>query len=83
MYVNIFFHHTTWESTCDTLLSSATNHDDNTVSVAQGVTVTPRATKQLLPPDRLFKYIYIYISLRKTKIGHIRIINLFPSCYGY
>ena len=28
-------------------------------------------------------YIYIYISLRKTKTGHIRIINLFPSCYGY
>ena len=23
------------------------------------------------------------ISLRKTKTGHIRIINLFPSCYGY
>ena len=28
-------------------------------------------------------YIYIYISLGKTKAGHIRIINLFPSCYGY
>ena len=28
-------------------------------------------------------YIYIYISLRKTKTGHNRIINLFPSCYGY
>ncbi len=28
-------------------------------------------------------YIYIYIPLRKTKNGHIRIINLFPSCYGY
>ena len=28
-------------------------------------------------------YIYIYIPLRKTKTGHIRIINLFPSCYGY
>ena len=25
-------------------------------------------------------YIYIYISLRKTKTGHIRILNLFPSC---
>ena len=25
-------------------------------------------------------YIYIYIPLRKTKTGHIRIINLFPSC---
>ena len=25
----------------------------------------------------IYIYIYIYISLRKTKIGHIRIINLF------
>ena len=34
-------------------------------------------------------YVYIYICVcvffffRKTKTGHIRIINLFPSCYGY
>ena len=28
-------------------------------------------------------HIYIYVSLRKTKIGQLRIINLFPSCYGY
>ena len=35
---------------------------DNTVSVAQGGTATPGATKQLLPPDRVFlKNIYIYI----------------------
>ena len=37
---------------------------DNTVSVAQGGTATPGATKQLLPPDRVSKriiYIYIYI----------------------
>ena len=37
---------------------------DNTVSVAQGGTATPGATKQLLPPDKRFKriiYIYIYI----------------------
>ena len=33
---NFFFHHTTCESTCDTLSSSATNQGDNTVSVAQG-----------------------------------------------
>ena len=32
---------------------------------------------------KLYIYIYIYISLRKTKTGLIRIINLFPSCYGY
>ena len=59
-----FFHHTTCESTCDTLTTSAANQGDNTVSVAQGGTATPSATKQLLPPDRVFKtiiYIYIYI----------------------
>ena len=34
---------------------------DNTVSVAQGGTATPGATKQLLPPDRVFKrIIYTY-----------------------
>ena len=27
--------------------------------------------------------IYIYTSLRKNKTGHIRIINLFPSCYVF
>ena len=31
----------------------------------------------------IYIYIYIYISLRKNKIGHIRIMNLFPSCYGF
>ena len=34
---------------------------DNTVSVAQGGTVTPGATKQLLPPDRVLRELYIYI----------------------
>ena len=53
-----FFHHTTCESTCDTLASSAANQGDNTVSVAQGGTATPGATKQLLPPDRVFKRKY-------------------------
>ena len=51
----IFFHHTTCESTCDILASSAANQGDNTVSVAQGGTATPSATEQLLPPDRVFK----------------------------
>ena len=33
-----------------------------TVSVAQGGTATPGDTKQLLPPDRVFKRnIYLYI----------------------
>ena len=39
------------ESTCGTITSSAANQGDNTVSVAQGSTATPGATKQLLPPD--------------------------------
>ena len=41
---------------------------DNTVSVAQGGTATPGATKQLLPPDRILRelYIYIYIYIYTT-----------------
>ena len=59
---NFFFHHTMCESTCDTLSSSAANQGDNTVSVAQGGTATLGATKQLLPPDKVFKRnIYLYI----------------------
>ena len=42
--LHIFFHHTTCESTCDTLTSSAANQGDNTVSVAQDGTATPGAT---------------------------------------
>ena len=35
-------------------------------------------------PIYIYIYIYIYIFLlEKTKTGHIRIINLFPSCYGF
>ena len=40
---------------------------DNTISVAQGGTATPGATKQLLPLDRVFQrviyiwHIYIYM----------------------
>ena len=62
--VNIFFYHTTCESTCDTLASSAANQGDNTVSVAQGGTATPGATEQLLPPDRVFKR-NIYLCIHK------------------
>ena len=47
---------------CDTLTLSAANQGYNTVSVAQGSTATPGATKQLLTPDRVFKRnIYLYI----------------------
>ena len=45
LYIYISFHHTTCESTCDTLASSAANQGDSTVSVAQGGTATPGATE--------------------------------------
>ena len=35
--------------------------DDNTVSLAQGGTTTSGATKQLLPPDRVLRELYICI----------------------
>ena len=44
--------------------------DDNTVSVAQGDTATPGTTKQLLPPDKVFKrniYIYTHTHTRSIK----------------
>ena len=43
--------------------------DDSTVSVAQGGIATPGATKQLLPPDRVLRelYIHIYIYARSIK----------------
>ena len=51
---SMYFHHRC-ESMSDTLPSLATNQGDNTVLVAQGGTATPGTTKQLLPPDRVFK----------------------------
>ena len=42
--------------------SSAANQGDNTVSVAQGGTTTPGATKQLLSPDRVL-ILNVYILL--------------------
>ena len=39
IYIFCFFHHTTCESTCNTLTSSAANQGDNTVLVAQGGTI--------------------------------------------
>ena len=63
IYIYIYiYHHTTCESTYDTLTSSAANQGYNTVSVAEGGTATPGAIMQLLPPDRVFKRnIYLYI----------------------
>ena len=74
MYLIFIFIITTCESTCDTLLSSAAIQGDNTISVAQGGTATPGATKQLLTPDRVLKGLYIYIytpdqSIAKTTLG--------------
>ena len=47
---------------------SAANQSDNTVLVAQGGTATPGTTKQLLPPDRVFKRnIYPYIRQTNRK----------------
>ena len=67
-YIYFFFHHTMCEITCDTLLSSAANQGDNTVSVAQGSTATPGTTKQLLLSDRVFKrIIYICTYARSIK----------------
>ena len=68
------FPHTTCESMCDTLASSAANQGDNTVSVAQGGTATPGTIEQLLPLDRVFKRnlcisMYIYVYTRSTKSG--------------
>ena len=51
----------------DTLSSSAANQGDNTVSVAQGGTATPGATKQLLPPDRVLRELYIYARSIKSR----------------
>ena len=38
----------------------------NTVSVAQGGTATPSTSKQLFPPDRVLRELYIYIYIQKT-----------------
>ena len=50
---------------------------DNTVSVDQGGTATPGATKQLLPPDRVSRelYIYIYIYIYTHTHTHTRSIK--------
>ena len=45
---------------------------DNTVSVALGGTATPGATKQLLPPDRALRELYIYIYIYIYTPDHLR-----------
>ena len=59
---------------CDTL-------GDNTVSVAQGGTATPVATKQLLPPDRVLKELYIYIYTPDQSIAETTLdVHLYSLC---
>ena len=58
---------------------------DNTVSAAQGVTATPGTTKQLLPPDRVLRelYIYIYIYIYtpdQLRAGTTLDVNLHFQC---
>ena len=65
VYTYIFFHHSTCESTCDTLPSSAGNQSDNTISVAPGGTATPGTNKQLFTTGQVIQYIYIYIYIRQ------------------
>ena len=60
------YKHSVYVYTCDTLPSSAANQGDNTVSVAQGGTATPGATKRIYIYAQvhrcLWMYIYIYFS---------------------
>ena len=57
----IYFHHTTCESTCDTLTSSAANEGDNTVSVAQGSGSFKNNINKTCLQTIIYIYIYIYI----------------------
>ena len=66
-----FFHHTRVKARVIPCPHQPPTRGDNTVSVLQGSTATPGATKQLLPPDRVLRelYIYIYIRLIRAYIG--------------
>ena len=55
-----FFYHTTCESTCDSLHLLAAPRVDNTISVAQDSTATPRATMQL--------FVKIYACVHNTYV---------------
>ena len=70
-----FFHHTTCEARAMPSPHQPLSRGDNTVSVAQGGTATPGATKQLLLPDKVLResYIYIYIYIYIYMILYIYI----------
>ena len=55
MCIYIYFFDNTCDSMYDTLHSSAANEGDNIVSVDPDGNATPGATKQLLPPVRVFQ----------------------------
>ena len=51
-----------------------------TVSVAQGGTATPGATKQLLPPERVFKRIIYTRQINKKQRLHCTFIIFCAVC---
>ena len=59
---------------------------NKSVSVAQGGTATPGATKQLSPPDRVLKELYIYIyttgqSIAETTLDvHLHSVRVCSFC---
>ena len=58
---NYIYIYTTCESTFDTLCThQPLTRCDNTISVAQGGTATTGATKQILPPYRVFIFIIYF-----------------------
>ena len=67
------------ESTCDTLLSSAANQSDNTVSVAQGGTATPGATKNILKRVYLSSKFLFKQVLLKTMEHCLLFLIFFPD----
>ena len=54
---NFFFHHRSVKARAIACPHQPPTRGDNAVSLAQGSTITPGATKQLLLPDKVFKRI--------------------------
>ena len=56
---------------------------DNTVLVAQGGTATPGTTKQLFPPDRVLKELYIYVYIPESAVCDLKknAFTFVRSCY--
>ena len=62
IYIYIYSSYSVWKH-----MGYPALRGDDTVLVAQGGIATPGTTKQLLPPDRVLRelYIYIYIYIMK------------------